>query len=199
MTDAKQSGFTLLEVLVSLVVLGFLLAGLSQAIHFGLSATDRQARAIASHEDADAIDRTLRHLVEQADPGRASVGAVFTGTARALDFVSDLTAVAHLATTRQSEVGLSVAAGRLMLRWTPYLHAPRLTPAPKPSQTVLLSGVDHLELAYWGRHGQAERAWTDRWQGPDLPDLVRISLVFAHGDPRRWPPIVVAPMRSKPG
>ena len=42
-----RRGFTLLEMLAVLAVLGLLLAGLSQGIRFGLRAWDMQAREVA--------------------------------------------------------------------------------------------------------------------------------------------------------
>ena len=42
----QDSGFTLMETLVALVVLGFIVAGLAQGLRFGLVAWDRQAVVI---------------------------------------------------------------------------------------------------------------------------------------------------------
>lgn len=192
-----QRGFTLLEILVALVVLGLLLAGLAQGVRFGLRARDSQSRVLVTQTDADGIDRLLRRLIEQADPGRATVGAGMSGTSRAITFVSNLSAAARPTRTTQSEIRLAVDAGRLVLRWTPYLHAPRLAPASAPSEDVLLSGIDHLEIAYWGAEKGGPHSWRDGWQGGELPDLVRIRVIFPAGDPRHWPPIVAAPMRAK--
>lgn len=206
-TRSQQRGFTLLEILVALVVLGFVLAGLSQGVRFGLRAASTQTRTIAVRADADAVDRVLRRLIEQADPGSRTVPAPITGSGRAVSFASVLpqatgsdASPSDGAAPALVTVALGVdAAHRLMLRWTPFLHAPRLTPAPAPSEDVLLEGVDHLDIAYWGADSTGAHAWRAGWQGPDLPDLIRITLVFPPDDPRRWPPIVAAPMRVKGG
>lgn len=205
MTPDRQCGFTLLEVLVALVVMGFLMAGLSQGVRFGLQAWTSQARLLGARADADAVDRVLRRLIEHADPGRTNVAAQITGGRGALSLVTELSADASLGSPRAVEVAIGVdAARRLTLRWTPYLHATRLQPAPAAEETVLLTGVDHLEIAYWGRapgstDAGAASGWRSAWQGPDLPDLIRIALVFPPGDARRWPPIVASPMRVKAG
>ena len=84
------------------------------------------------------------------------------------------------------------AGHRLLLRWTPLLHAIR--PTPPPTQTTeLLSGVDGLELSYLGDGG-----WVDSWKGPALPALVRIRIVFTKAQKRHWPDIVAAPLRERP-
>ena len=44
----RDAGFTLLEVLVSLVVTGLILAGLAQGFRFGVAAWDAQTRILAS-------------------------------------------------------------------------------------------------------------------------------------------------------
>jgi prepilin-type N-terminal cleavage/methylation domain-containing protein len=50
------AGFTLLEVLVALAVMGLLLFGLVQGSHFVLLGWDRQTRLAARTEDLDAVD-----------------------------------------------------------------------------------------------------------------------------------------------
>jgi general secretion pathway protein J len=57
-------------------------------------------------------------------------------------------------------------------------------------ETVLLEDIDRLELAYW------RGAWVTRWEAAALPQLVRVRIVFPHGDPRHWPDILVAPRRE---
>ena len=201
MTPHRQAGFTLLEVLVALVVLGFLMAGLSQGTRFGLSAWGSQARIIASQSEADAIDRVLRQLVEQADPGRATVAAGLSGTGNTLSVVSRFPLFDRLKGDGDIQAALGVdARKRLILRATPYVHATRLGPTPPAEEFVLLTGVDHLEIAYWGRDSGGSdnsRSWRSRWQGTDLPDLIRISVVFEASARKRWPPMVAAPMRGK--
>src|SRR5918997_799427 len=64
----RQAGFTLLEVLVALAVLGFLTLGLAGGVRFGLGAWDSQARLIDRTGDLDVADRALRRIVAQLVP-----------------------------------------------------------------------------------------------------------------------------------
>jgi hypothetical protein len=48
----------------------------------------------------------------------------------------------------------------------------------------------------WHAPRAAPWRWRDRWNGPALPELVRIRIVFSHGEGRHWPDIVVAPLRA---
>ncbi len=200
-----DAGFTLLELLVALVVLGFVLAGIAGGAQFGQRAAEMQARSIAGHADAGAADRLLRQLVAEMDPGNAADGAHVTGGASALAFTTDLgRSAAALSGEGDAEVGLGVDAGhRLVLRWTPALHAIRLAAAPPPTTAVLLDGVERVEFAYWG-HGEGggeggAGEWLSAWTEKDLPPLVRIRLRFLPELHRSWPDIIAATERLRPG
>jgi general secretion pathway protein J len=194
-----QRGFTLLEILVALVVLGFLIVGLAQGVSFGLHAWDSQERFINRQADMDAMERVLRELVATADPGALGEPAPFHGEAHTLAFVARLPMSATGLVTRSAQIGLGVdAKHRLVLRWRLHPHAERLTPLPPPRQTVLLEGVDRVDFSYFRQAGQGG-GWVNIWDRPTLPQLVRITVAF-HGDDRRfWPTIEAAPMLSRPG
>ena len=66
----KAAGFTLLELVVALAVFGFLLVGLSQTVRFGLTAWRQVARISASKTDLEAVDRTLRTVIENLTRGK---------------------------------------------------------------------------------------------------------------------------------
>jgi len=194
---AAESGFTLLEILVALVVLGFLMVGLSQGVRFGLRAWDTETRLVDERADMDGVERVLRQLVQQADPGEFSDPAEFHGEERTMTFPTRLPLAAAGLPTRDVDVGLGVdARRRLVLRFTPHPHAERLVPAAVPAEAVLLEGVDHIELSYlrWPDQGGG---WVSNWSAPTLPVMLRIKLVFPEGDPRHWPEIVAAPMRAR--
>ena len=198
MTRTREAGFTLLEVLVALTVLGFLMLGLTQGVRFGLLAWDRQSRLIATRGELDAIDRVLRRLIEHMDPGTQRDPPRIIGTARGLEFATDLGPAAGPLGAREADAALLVEGGRLLLRWRPRLHGLRSGPPPPPTETELLRGVEALELAYWGPAGDGPAAWRPEWRERGLPQLVRLRLRFGDGAARQWPDIVVAPRREQP-
>ena len=191
-----DAGFTLLEVLVALTVIGFLLVGLSQGLRFGLLAWDRQSQVVATRSELDAVDRLFRRLVEQLEPGTQREPSRFLGTARGFEATTDLGPAAGALGVREADIRLSVEAGRLLLRWRPHLHATRFAAPPPLTETELLRGVAALEIAYWSAGNPP--AWRSEWREAALPALVRLRLRFPPDDRRRWPDIVVAPLRERP-
>lgn len=194
-----DGGFTLLETLVALAVLGLLLVLLVNGVHLGLQAWTVQARDLRAHGDLDAIDRTLRRLVEDMDPGSTTAAPDVLGSESGLRFTATLPQGAGSGPSGPADIVLAVdARHRLLLRWTPHRHEQHFGPPPRPQETALLTDVDRLLLAYWPR--AAPWRWRDRWKGPALPGLVRIRIVFSQGEGRHWPDIVVAPLRApRPG
>jgi general secretion pathway protein J len=196
--DRRATGFTLLEVLVSLVVLALIILGLSQGLRFGILAFQHQAATIDRAANLDAVDRTLRALVEQIDAGNQHDAPEIAGTPRSVEFTSELPEGAAAALgSREAEIRILVdPAHRLLLRWAPYRHAKPAGPPPMPVDTVLLTQVDHVTISYWARSGPPH--WLATWSGAETPALIRISLVFQPGTGMTWPAIVAAPLRSRP-
>jgi general secretion pathway protein J len=187
----RQAGFTLLELLVGLVVLGFILAGLTQGVRYGLRATDAQAGLVDSRGELDAVDRTLRRLLTQADPGSARGGSTLQGGAGRVAFVSTLPGAATGFVTQRADMALGLSGDRLLLRWSPHLHARRFGPPPAAGEAELLGGVQGIELAYW------KEGWRSTWDENGMPTLVRLRIAFPPGDKRHWPDIVAAPLRGR--
>jgi general secretion pathway protein J len=188
-------GFTLLETLVALVVLGLLVVGLTHGVRTGLALWNAQSRRIGESADLDAAERTLRNLLSgiptTPNSDAASSGATFDGNGDRLAFVGDLPT--GLGTTQLANIVLELQGARLVLEWTPHRHEISTAPPPKPVDTVLVDGVKKLELAYWGSPSPDQPAvWQAQWQGPQLPDLIRVRLIFAGRDKRHWPDLVAA-------
>ena len=191
---ALSPGFTLLEMLVALVVLGFLMVGLTEGSRFGFQAWKHQADAIAAHDQFEAVDRTLRQLLTQVSLRESDIPGTLT-------FTGQLPQAVGLATRRADMQLLTDKRHRLILRWTSQPHEVSLVPEQTPTDTVMMTGLDRLDIAYW-READATTGdpagWTGEWGGPNQPRLLKLTLLFPAGDSRRWPPIIVAPTAIGP-
>ena len=197
MRPRRDRGFTLLEILVALVVLGMVLAGIAGGVQFGERAADMQARSIAAHADMGAADRLLRRLIAAMDPGTQSETPQISAGAAAFGFTTDLGSAASALGEGEADIGLGVDAGhRLVIRWTPALHAFRLAPP---------AAAANGGAARWRAAGRVRVLGPRRGRGgclgdplvteKDIPPLVRIRLFFEPGTHRTWPDIIAATQR----
>jgi general secretion pathway protein J len=196
-TVSRQAGFTLLEMLVVVVVLGFLMIGLTQGVRAGLTLWGAQSRRVGETAELDAAARILRTLLSGIASSPAAFGAgtngggEFKGTADSLAFIGDLPT--GLGTTRRANISLELRQGRLVLRWTPRRHELSDAPPREPSETELVGQVNRVDLAYWGTPSPEQAAgWQTGWEGPAVPELIRVRLTFDASDRRRFPDLIAA-------
>ena len=191
----RQTGLTLLEMLVVLVVLGLLVVGLAQGVRSGLTMWDAQTRRVSETGELDAVARILRTLLSElpASPSVGTAGSTeIKGRQDSFEFVGDLPT--GLGNTRRANITIELSQGRLVLRWTPRRHELSSAPPPQPTETELLGRIDRLDLAYWGAPVTGQpAAWQTQWDGTEIPELIRLRLGFAQGDRRRWPDLMAGP------
>ena len=190
---SPRDGFTLLEVIVALVVVGLLLVTLTQGVHFGLLAWRSHTRLAQANGDLNEVDQTLRNLIEAVDPGKDGQDRpTLLAKPDAMTFITDLPTAGGSHPSRHVEAMLFVDSGhRLVLRWRPLSAAPG-NPAP-PRDTEILRDVSRVRFAFWRRTG----GWVNEWRSNDLPAMVRIHLTFIDDKKRHWPDIVVAPLLDR--
>jgi general secretion pathway protein J len=199
--DRQPNGFTLLEILVALIVLGFLVVGLGQGVRTGLQLWATQTRQVSGTAELDSTSRVLRTLLSGIPVMPAVAGApltaiAFKGTAETVAFVADLPT--GLGTANRADITLALQGERLILVWTPHRHELAGTTSA-PSETELLHRVARFELAYWGAASPESRpGWLPEWNGATLPQLIRVQLSFVKGDTRHWPDLIVAPQLAAP-
>jgi general secretion pathway protein J len=194
----RQCGFTLLEMLVVVTVLGLLMIGLAHGVRTGLALWDAQSRRVGETAELDAAARILRALLSgitpspSAGPAGAAGGAELKGGTVSFTFIGDLPT--GLGTTQRADITLELNRGRLVLRWTPHHHELSAAPAAPPTETELVANVERLDLAYWGPSPSGQEAgWQTQWDGPAIPELIRVRLGFGDNDRRRFPDLIAAP------
>ncbi len=200
----RAGGFTLVELLVALVLLGFISVLMLGGLRFGARAWEAGDARIERIADVQVAQRFLRRQITAARPlaarqdGQSSVIG-FEGDGTRMRLIAPLPA--HLALGGLYRISLFVderdGRDRLMLAWQLYQSEDDdgLRPA-EGQESVLVDDVAEVEFAYLrvAAEGGASE-WVDRWEDETgLPALVRVEIAFDDDDGRRWPPLIVAPM-----
>ena len=199
-----QTGFTLLELLISITLLGFILVLLFGGLRLGLRSWDVVQRQVDNLNSVRSIESFLRREMEMAYPyrwkGTLGQRIAFLGERNKISFITQLPA--RIGTGGEYAVSLELAqtgTGRQLV----WKHVPLNSQmqdfsglAQVPEMVLAgteLSAVDQIWLTYFGSMGEnTVPAWVDRWDSPvRLPLLIRIQVRFANG--AEWPDFVVAP------
>jgi general secretion pathway protein J len=208
---ARQRGFTLLELLIAITLLGVLMAALFGALRLGARVWDTGEARLDASARLQVVQNFFRQqlgqtfpLTEVGDDPRASPAMLFVGVSDGLRFVSLLPA--HLG-GGVSLIELALRPSReggglddLVLRMRPLDLTGDAAARSETEERVLIQAIASLEVAYFGaeRPGAAP-TWWQEWQGQrTLPALVRMRVGFPEGDRRRWPELIVGLMIDLP-
>lgn len=195
---ASDHGFTLIEVIVALVVLGFLLAGLAQATRFGITAWGLETRMADNAASLERMDRVLRRLIEQACAPTTADDKPFVGQEHRLVFMTMMPNEPQAQPIRRAQVAIGVDdRHRLVLHWQPHPDAMTIGQAPKMQDVVLAEGMERIDLAYRQSTSDGGK-WSKTWNDAMLPSTVQIHFVLADGR-HRWPDMAVPTMLDTNG
>ncbi len=193
----RSAGFTLLELLIAVTVLGLLMVLVVNGVQFGTRVWETGRAGAARISEAETARTFLRGWIESslpfavdADDGTRRPIALGGGPDR-----MQLPALmpAHLGGGRRL-LELSVVqdgtSRDLALR-----SVTAEADARTDTMTVLIAGVEQVRFAYFGANGEGLITWHPFWRAQDgAPLLVRVEVGFPEGDRRRWLPVVAAPM-----
>jgi general secretion pathway protein J len=191
-------GFTLLEIIVALVVLGFVLAGLAQATRFGIAAWGLETRMADNAASLERMDRVLRRLIEQASPPIAADDKPFEGQEHRMVFLTLLPDQPQTRPIRHAQISIGIDdKHRLVLRWQVHPNAAPIGPEPPMHEVVLAEGLERIDLAYRQPASDGGK-WSKAWADSGLPAVVQIHFVLAKGQ-HRWPDMQVPTMLDSNG
>ncbi|HEX9461090.1 MAG TPA: prepilin-type N-terminal cleavage/methylation domain-containing protein [Alphaproteobacteria bacterium] len=194
------AGFSLLEMIVALAVLGLLTVLLAGSLQFGARLWDAQDRRLAASAGTDAVHSVLRAMIQNAQPlplvalGPRGAASYMLGGRDSLDLVTEMPE--GVGRAGYCDVALVLERdGRLALRWRRHARDPRLAAAEPVAESELLRNVAAVELSYFMHATDQQPAhWQDRWTQPSaMPDLIRVRVRFRPGDRRVWHDVVVSP------
>jgi general secretion pathway protein J len=196
----RSQGFTLLELLIGMTLVGFILSLLFAGLNLGTRSWEAgEQRMVTSSRQAVVVD-FIRRAIEQTYPLRWRVGEedrlAFAGEAESLRFVG--TVAMHDGASGNHLIALDLVDGEtgrdLVMRWQlPDPGAPGFEPIEQAEPKVLIKAVKEMALAYFGAQSEAEDpAWHDQWLDQKTPPtLIRLQMTMENGE--IWPDIVAAP------
>lgn len=196
----RQRGFTLLEMLIGITLLGLLMVLVYGGLRLGTQSWEAGEAAAEVTARQAAVAEYLRRQLAQVYPLRWSAGdgtetLAFVGEADGLRFAAPVAARmapggVHLVALAAEPDGEAKA---LRLHWRPPdPEHPAFEFGAEDGQAVVVRGIEAVEFAYYGAETEdAEPDWHAAWHSEArLPRLIRLRLRPAQGEP--WPDIVAA-------
>ncbi len=199
-----QRGFTLLELMISLTLLGMILVLLFGGLRLSVRSWDSVQKQVDTLNSVRSVESFLRREMERIYPYRWKAGLpqrfAFVGERHKLHFVAPLPSRIGVGGLYAIALELEQTGNGRRLTWK---HAPidptmqdfsRLESVKEMQLVgVELNSVDDIWLSYFGRETDAAAPrWVERWDSVvTMPMLIRIQVRFADGS--EWPDFIVAP------
>lgn len=207
----RSQGMTLIEVMVTLTLLGLLSVGLVTTFHLGESTYRQLTRAAWGEHEVVIAQRFLRQILQSAYPFRQRASAReptfgLEGTSSVLTVTAPMPR-GHGAkgNYRYQFLLASVSTGtrNLILRWCLDRNgaiAAGSAGSADDREEVLVSDVETVEWSYLDSPPRSpglvdvEPEWRSTWlESRKLPAAIRLRITFGAGDHRVWPDLVVVP------
>jgi general secretion pathway protein J len=188
----SERGYSLIELLVVLALMGLLAIAMSGGIRFGAKVWERTGAQVELLEQTQGAQVLLRSLLSNLaprlfDPGNPNEDT-FVGDSRRMSFTAPLPSslgqggLARFDVTASSENG----ATTLVIAWTPR-HG-----AAVQTKQLLVRGTGAIAFSYAAVDATGTIAWTDSWAADaGTPALIRIRADFAQSAAIRWPDLIV--------
>lgn len=202
-----EQGFTLVELIIALTLIGIMSAALFGALRFSGRAWDSAQVRVSEMSDGEAARNFLRVRLEEVQPQLIFVSEdqqepAFRGTERTVRFASFMPPEVGLGGTYLFSLEPGERDKGLMLDWLLLRPTRQIDVADGRKRPRVLFEPDmEIRFRYFGRMDQQRNQrlpaqWFSRWdESFYLPDLVEVSFLDEQGRAIR-PPLLVHPLEA---
>lgn len=198
MAARSQAGYSLIELLVVMALMGLIAVAIAGGVRTGTAVWQRTEAAVEGGETARGGHAMLRTVLSHIYPRRREANqaeelTTFSGDRGRMEFA----AVAPSSLPVSGLVNFSLTTAH-DANSTSLSLSYRAEHGPNDEQSnVLLSGAREITFAY-AQISDSEIVWRDDWQGQAAPPaLIRIRVAFPPGSGLIWPDLVVRPQIDK--
>ena len=190
----NEAGYSLVELLVVLALLGLIAVAINGGIRFGARVWERTESHVESGELARGGQALLRDVLSriyphEPDPNVAGEPAAFAGERESMEFRGMSSSAFGGAGLTHFSLSARRAGGMVTLA---IAFAPERGPAAE-QQEVLLSGAREIDFAY-AQLANGAVIWNETWAGqPGVPLLIRVRVLFPPESGLSWPDLIVRP------
>ena len=196
-------GFTLLELLIAITLLGLIMATLFGGLRLAARSWDAGEARVDRVTQVRAVTRFLKNELNSIYPMRwkksTTPALAFIGEKDSIQFIGQLPS--HFGVGGLRLISFSMEAqdsSQTLIMKSAARHADDVDFAglETAEKTELMKDVEEMEFSYFGAETlEAEPKWLPRWQDPQrLPNLIKVTLKPKNS--AEWPALVVAPIIS---
>jgi general secretion pathway protein J len=199
----RARGFTLLEVLIAISIVGALLVIAFGGLRVAVAAWHQGEARVEAHQHARAVAYTLTRALGAAYPYRATKGlspeavVLFDASETRLEFVTQAPPLPLQAPIAFTAVGITLEEGETPGLVVRERALPNLEPFTEGTVVLRDPSVTSLAFKFLTEDG----SWVDTWNGEDaktIPQAVQLRLgVTLNGRAQTMPPMTVT-LRAAP-
>jgi general secretion pathway protein J len=164
----RERGFTVVELLIGLTILGLLVAALAAVLDSARRMFATAGHSIQMLEETALVRRLLRETLSQVTTTPNGQASTFVGDAHGLSVLAPGPRVLASAAPVTLTLGPDSDNNGLVAVWQ---RAPNDASAAWPARR-LVAADRQVRFAYFS----ASAGWIDRWSDPSPPKLVRVEI-----------------------